>query len=471
MPSPEAQARENAALHRQSDILMNLRLRNGRVSTTTLEELQGAARGTVPWRAGVVSSATRRRRTLAVALLVIAGSVNYLDRSAVSVGNPEIRSALHLSFTEMGLLLSAFAWAYGLAQIPAGAAVDRFGPRRTLGLGLVLWSVAQIAAGFVASLGQFIAARVALGLGESPMYIGGTRVCADWYPLKSRALPIGIFNSSSALAPALAPPLLTLLMLEFGWRAMFILAGAAGFAIALAWITLYRDPAQADVPAEDIAIIQAEDAGGAAQTGFAQVLLLLRYRTTWGMFLGFFGVVYLSWLYATWLPGYLETQRHLSVASAGIWSSVPLAAGFLGALAGGFISDKLGRAGLDASAACRLPIIAGLVMAAACTVAGALAGNTGVAIALMAGGLFGANVASSCGWALAAVVAPGNCVATLEAIQNIGGSAGGSLAPFITGAVVQATGSFVPAFLLAGGIAVVCAGCYWLMAGRRIKAG
>src|SRR3984957_17649592 len=137
-----------------------------------------------------VSPATRRHRNMAVALLVIAGCVNYLDRSAVAVGNPDIRASLHLSFSQMGLLLSAFAWAYGLAQIPAGAAVDRFGPPRALGFGLVLWSAAQIGAGFVGTLGQFIAARVALGLGESPMYIGGTRVCADWFSLKKRALPI-----------------------------------------------------------------------------------------------------------------------------------------------------------------------------------------------------------------------------------------------------------------------------------------
>jgi MFS family permease len=417
-----------------------------------------------------VSRATRKRRNTAVLLLVVAGCVNYLDRSAVAVGNPEIRADLHLSFSQMGLLLASFAWAYGLAQIPAGALVDRFGPRRALGAGLVLWSAAQIGAGFVGTLGQFVAARIALGLGESPMYIGGTRVCADWFALKNRALPIGIFNSSSALAPALAPPLLTLLMVAFGWRAMFIVAGGAGFAIALAWVLLYREPAEAGVPPEDIATIHAGDTDNIAQMGLAQVFWLLKFRTTWGMFLGFFGVVYLSWLYATWLPGYLETQRHLSIASAGIWSAVPLAAGFIGALAGGFISDFLGKRGIEAGAACRIPIIAGLFLAAGCTVAGALAGSTGLAIGFMAAGLFGANVASSCGWALAAVVAPGNAVATLEAVQNIGGSAGGTLAPFITGAVVQATGSFVPAFLLAGAIAVVCAVIYWTMAGKRISA-
>ena len=232
-----------------------------------------------------------------MALLVVAGSVNYLDRAAVSVGNPEIRHSLHLSFEQMGLLLAAFAWAYGLAQIPAGLAVDRWRPRRALGAGLVLWSVAQCAAGFVGSLGGFVAARLALGLGESPMYIGGTRVCADWFRLKDRALPIAIFNSSSALAPALAPPLLTLLMLAFGWRAMFVLAGLAGFAIAVAWIVFYREPEQV-IPASEIAAIHAEDDEPTVHLGFAQLLWLLKFRTSWGMFLGFFGVVYVYWLYA-----------------------------------------------------------------------------------------------------------------------------------------------------------------------------
>jgi MFS family permease len=411
---------------------------------------------------------TKRMRNVAVALLVLAGCVNYLDRAAVAVGNPEIRHDLHLSFGQMGLLLSAFAWAYGLAQIPAGLLVDRFGPRRTLGVGLVLWSFAQLGAGFVGSLSQFITARIGLGLGESPMYIGGTKVCADWFALKDRALPISIFNSSSALAPALAPPLLTLLMVAFGWRVMFLVAGAAGFLTAVAWIVVYREPAEARVPAEDLAAIHADDGAGTESLGLAQLWWLLKFRTTWGMFLGFFGVVYLSWMYATWLPGYLETQRHLSIAAAGGLSAVPLAAGFAGALLGGFFSDWLGRR-MDASAACRLPVMIGMVAAGVLTVAGALAPSTGLAIACMAGGLFAANVASSCGWALAAVVAPNNAVAALEAIQNVGGSLGGSLAPYVTGAVVQSSGSFEPAFLAAGVIAVASAGFYATMAGRRIE--
>jgi MFS family permease len=415
----------------------------------------------------MLTARTRRLRNTAVTLLVIAGCVNYLDRAALAVGNPEIRHALGLSYSQMGLLLSAFAWSYGLAQIPAGIAVDKFGARLALGAGMMLWSVAQIGAGFVTSLAQFIAARIALGLGESPMYIGGTRICADYFAAKDRALPIAIFNSSSALAPALAPPLLTLLMIAFGWQAMFIIAGLAGFAVAIAWVVFYRSPVDANVPAEDLAVISAEDSPSIAHIGFRQVLWLLKFPTSWGMFFGFFGVVYVYWLFATWLPGYLEEQRHLSIASAGIVSAIPLAAGFFGAVIGGVISGWLGRR-MDAVSACRLPVILGLAAAAILTFAAAYAHSTWAAVALISGGLFAINIASSCGWALAAVITPPNTVATLEAIQNVGGSLGGALAPWITGALVQALGSFLAAFELAGLIALVSAGFYWAMTRRKI---
>jgi sugar phosphate permease len=415
------------------------------------------------------SPRTHRLRTIAVVLLVVAGCVNYLDRAALAVGEPEIRQALGLSYSKMGLLLSAFAWSYGLAQIPAGTLIDRFGARRILGSGLILWSLAQIAASFVASFAQFITARAALGLGESPMYVGGTRVCADWFALKDRALPIAIFNSSSALAPAFAPPLLTWLMVAFGWRVMFLIAGLAGFAIAALWFVFYRSPLSADVPPADILEIRRQDSENSEHIGWDQVFWLLRFRTAWGMLLGFSGVVYISWLYATWLPGYLEQARHLSIISAGFWAALPLAAGFLGALSGGFISDRLGRAGMDAAGACRIPTIWGLIAAGSFTVAAAFVGNVYIAVGLMACGLFAANVSSSCGWALAAVIAPANTVATLEAVQNVGGSIGGALAPFVTGALVQGTGSFVTAFVLAGSIAIACAVAYRYMTRQNIS--
>ena len=123
----------------------------------------------------------RRAQRSALIMLVIAGTLNYLDRSTLSIANPLIRQELGLSIADMGLLLSAFLWAYAFAQLPGGALVDRVGPHRLLAAGLGLWSIAQAMAGFVTSFWQFSIARIFLGLGEAPMFSSAVRVVRDWY--------------------------------------------------------------------------------------------------------------------------------------------------------------------------------------------------------------------------------------------------------------------------------------------------
>jgi MFS family permease len=112
----------------------------------------------------------RRIQTISLVMLVVCGTINYLDRGALSVANPAIRADLGVSLSEMGLLLSAFAWSYALVQLPVGGLVDRAGPRVLLGIGMTLWSFAQAAGGLVTSFGQFIWARIFLGVGEAPQY-------------------------------------------------------------------------------------------------------------------------------------------------------------------------------------------------------------------------------------------------------------------------------------------------------------
>lgn len=279
-------------------------------------------------------------------------------------------------------------------------------------------------------LGGFIAARLALGVGESPLYLAGTKVCTAWWGPRSRALPIGIFNASSALSPAIAPPVLTALILGFGWRTAFVAIGALGLLVAVVWHGLYRDPC----PVMDHD--QNRDMTPAAAANWRT---LLRSRTNWSMAAGFFGVVYVTWLYGVWLPDYLHSVLHLSLRQARMWAAVPQLCGFGGALLGGALSHRLGRRGVSPIAACTRPLIAGLLVAAAATLTLTLCRSAGPAIVLASLALFCANLASSCGWALAT-----NCdsVATLEAIQNVGGSLGGALAPMLTGLLIEARGSF-----------------------------
>jgi sugar phosphate permease len=403
----------------------------------------------------------RRSQRTAVIMLVIAGTLNYLDRSTLSIANPLIRQELGLSIADMGLLLSAFLWAYAFAQLPGGALVDRVGPHRLLAAGLTLWSIAQAAAGFATSFWQFSIARVFLGLGEAPMFSSAVRVVRDWYNVRDRGLPTGTWNCTSSLGPALAPPILTALMIGLGWRWMFVTMGIAGLAVAATWYLLYRDPTEARFTEEERHYLtHGEDARNDTPVRLSEWLSLFRFRTTWGLVIGFFGVVYINWLYLAWLPGYLELQRHMSIPRTGLVAAIPFAFGVVGSIGGGWIADRLMRGGFSPVNSRKIPVIVGLLGMVAFTVVAAEAESDFLAVAAISAALmFGAS-ASGMSWALASVAAPANCTASLGAIQNFGGYLGGALAPTITGFIVQATGNFVPALLAAAAIGLVSALAY-----------
>ncbi len=410
-----------------------------------------------------LSPRTRRMQWMMVALLVCAGCVNYLDRSTLSIANHDISHELHLSPTRMGMLLSAFAWVYALCQLPAGAITDRLGSRIMLAGGMLLWSIAQIVSGTVHSFAQFLLARGALGFGESPMFTAGARASVNWFPIEKRGWPLGLFNASSSLGPAIAPPLLTALMLAFGWRPMFMLMGALGLIVAIAWWLVYRDPEDNQATQSDLDTIRAGDMPGAGPSGPRLWAKLAGIPTTWAMVMGLFGIVYLTWLYVSWLPDYLETVRHVSVAQTGLLAAIPQAAGFVGAMLGGVLSDGLAKLKVDPVLSRKIPLSAGLMAAAVFSVLGPLMPNTAWALVMMSAALFCAYSASSCSWALGATIAPPDAVATIESVQNIGGSIGGALAPLVTGAVVQATGGFNLAFYVAAAAAAVSALSYALV--------
>ena len=385
-----------------------------------------------------------RLRYVAVGLLVLAGCINFIDRSTVSIALPAIRADLHLSAGEAGLLLSAFAWSYAVAQLPAGSLVDRLGARTALTLGLAAWSGVQMASGAVGSLVQFLCARVALGVGEAPMFVGGARVCADRFAPADRAIPMGLLNASASLGPAIAPLVLTPLMLAVGWRYSFVILGGAGLLVAVAWSVIYRDPDRAEAAKTQ------RIAGPAEWRG------LLGQRAVWGLLLGFGGTVYITWLYVTWLPEYLQDSWHMAASHAALWSAVPQFCGFFGAIGGGFLSDLLARR-LDERVARQAPLVYGLLAAGSFSALAAVSGSAAMALVCVSAALFFANLATTCGWALAASLAPVALIATVEAMANIGGSVGGSLAPLVTGFAVQSTGSFAPALWIAALVAVGCA--------------
>ena len=188
------------------------------------------------------------------------------------------------------------------------------------------------------SFGQFFGARVLLGVGEAPQFPTGARVVRDWFNPRDRGLATGIFNCASSLGTAIAVPLLTFLMLSFGWRVMFMIMGVAGLAMAAIWYFAYRNPTDVALTAEEnVYRTQGDPPGQRTQVTLREWKQLFRFRTTWGMILGYFGCIYLTWIYTAWLPGYLEIERHMSVKFTGFAAAMPFAWGVVGGVLGGYI--------------------------------------------------------------------------------------------------------------------------------------
>ncbi|MGF6244838.1 sugar phosphate permease [Paraburkholderia sp. GAS38] len=404
----------------------------------------------------------RRIQWVAITFLTLAGIVNYLDRSTLSIANHSVSGELGLSASQMGLLLSAFSFSYAFAQLPMGALLDRFGARLMLGVGMFVWSVAQLFGGFVQTLQQFLVARIFLGIGEAPQFPAGAKVVSEWYSLRERGRPTGIFITSSTIGPALAPPILTGLLLAFGWRWMFIVMGVMGIAVAVSWYLVYRNRREVTLAPAEVAHLTEEEPHARAErrmTG-AEWRGLFASRTTWGMIFGFMGVIYMVWLYLTWLPAYLEHERHLSIAKTGWVVSIPYLFGTLGMLSSGFVADGLMARGIAPIRSRKWPICTGLIFAAVFTVPAAYTPNTTLAIVYLSLAMYFINMASGGAWALVSVAAPRHLVASLGSIQNFGGYFGGSFAPFITGVVVEQTHSFVDAFLISAGVSFAAALVY-----------
>jgi MFS family permease len=409
----------------------------------------------------VASTRLRTVQRTALAMLVLSGAVNTIDRAALAVANPLIRHDMGLSISEMGLLLSAFLWAYAFTQLPVGALIDRFGPRRLLAAGLALWSTAQLLCGVVTSTTQFFAARILLGIGEAPQFPTGARVVRDWFNVRDRGFASGVFNSASTLGTGLAAPLLTGLMLLFGWRWMFIIMGLLGLLVAALWFALYRDPRQiALTDDENRYRTEGDPPDRIQQVTFREWRALFRSRTMWGMILGYFGVIYQNWLFNAWMPGYLEIERHMSIAHTGLAAAIPYIFAVTGGLSGGWFADRLLRLGWTPIGSRRLPLCASMLGAAVFIVIAAVVPSNAIAIGCLSVVMFCSTVATTNAWALVSVVAPANCTASLGSLQNFGGYFGGALAPTVTGFIVQGTGSFVPALLVGAGMSVFASAAY-----------
>lgn len=397
-----------------------------------------------------------RRRWGIIFILLLAAVVNYLDRANLSIANTTISQEFGFSATQMGLLLSAFLWPYALANLPAGWLVDRFGPKKMFTGALGMWSAVTFLMGFVNTYSFFYGLRMLLGIAESPFFTSGIKITQSWFSEKERGLPTSIINTGSQIANAIAPPLLTILLLWVGWRGMFIAVGLLGLPLILAWLKFYRDPDAREV----MQIHTGQVTTAASDEPKGNWGTLFRNKTTWCMIAGNFCIMFTIWVYLTWLPGYLEKSLGFSLKQTGLIASVPFFAGILGVLCGGTLSDRLVRRGVSAVTARKVPIVLGAGMAACFVMPIPFVSDTTTAITLLTLGYFCSQMPSGVIWTLATDMAPKGQVASLGAIQNFGGFLGAALAPIVTGIILDVTGQFTNVFIL-GGCLLFMGACFY----------
>ncbi len=401
----------------------------------------------MPVHAAPVSQATGVRYRVVLATFLLS-TVLYVDRAALSVLAPAIRRDLHLDPMAMGWIFSAFVWGYALFHIPSGWMCDRFGARRMLAGIVVLWSAFTAATAMAWSLGSMLAIRFLFGAAESGATPGVSRSFASWIPLTERARAQGFFFSGMSAGAGLAPPVVTLMLLRWGWQASFLMLGAAGLLWAVGWAAWYRDDPRKHpaIGAAELALLAQPAA--AAQTGAAvDWRRLFRSGNLWAILLMYLSYGYTGYIYITWFPTYLMEARHLPVALAGVLASAPAVLGMAAKPLGGWWSDRLtARYGVVIGR--RVVGMCGFGLGAVAVVPGLLVANPYLAVAFLAVADAGAALAHGVCFAVCLDVGMRRA-GTLSAVMLTAGSIGNAASALAFGAFLSLTGSWMPGFFLA----------------------
>ena len=389
-------------------------------------------------------------RWVMIGLVFLATVINYIDRQTVSVLKTSISQDLGLNNADYAAIQNSFLVFYGISQMVSGRLYDIIGTRRGFIFSIVVWSLAALAHATARSAAAFSVFRAVLGFGEAGNWPGAAKMVGEWFPVRERALGMGIFNTGAAVGGALSPPIIAGLALTYGWRMTFILTGLLGFAGLVLWLALFRTPATHPwITEEERRHI---DDGQAARTTRAAVALgwreLLTYRQTWAVVMGRFITDPIWWLYIFWLPSYLQEARGFSLQQVGQSAWVPFLAAGVGALSGGYASGALISRGWTVHRARRVVMIVGALLTSAGILA-MRADDPYVALGWMAVVLFGFQVWVNNLQTLPSDFFPHTAVASVFGLGGAAAAVASVLFTWGTGRVVDAFG-YTPVFLVSG---------------------
>lgn len=400
-----------------------------------------------------------------LALLCAMYFITYIDRVNVGTAASGIQHDLHLSNTELGLVFSAFAYPYLLFQVGGGWIADRFGPRRTLFLGGLIWAAATIATGLVGGLTSLFVARLLLGLGEGATFPTATRAMQSWVPKQKRGYAQGLTHAFSRLGTAATPPVIALLMVAFNWRFSFVIVGVVSFAWVLVWFWYFRDDPKEhpSITAEELHSLPPP---AVVKTEKPKVPWGALIRRIWPVTLTYFCYGWGLWLYLNWIPLFFKNNYHMNIQHSALFASSVFFAGVVGDTLGGMISDGVLRATGNVRLARIGVIVVGFLGALASLLPIFYTHNTNMVALCLAGAFFFGELIIGPIWSIPMDIAP-KYSGTAAGLMNTGSALAAIVSPLTAGYVIDLTGNWYLPFLMTIAVLLFGAACAFVMHPER----
>jgi ACS family glucarate transporter-like MFS transporter len=409
-------------------------------------------------------------RWLLIVLLFVLSAVAFLDRVNMSVAGPRIIAAYHLTDVQFGLLSTAFLLGYAFLQTPAGWLSDRWGPRRVLAIGVVWWGAftaitAMVTVAIGGAFALLLLARLSLGAGEAVMYPGSSQFVSRWIPTQERGLANGLIFAGVGVGSAASPPLVTYIILNYGWHASFYMCAFIGLAVGAIWFAASRDkPEQHPLvsPSELATINSGLTLGSPGIAAGSKPSVpwraIFSNASVWAIAVSYFCYGYVAWIFFGWFFIYLARVRAMNLKSSAFYASLPFIAMAVGCAVGGLIADALTKRISRRAGRCGIAVV-GTALTALFIAFGSTVNSAPLAAVMLAGGAGSLYLSQSSYWAISTDIG-GRFSGSVSGFVNMACQLGGALTTFLTPLIALHFG-WTASFLVAAALSVV-ASLSWL---------
>jgi ACS family glucarate transporter-like MFS transporter len=393
-------------------------------------------------------------RSLLVFWLFLLSAVAYLDRTNISIAGAHISQEFGLGNVRLGWVFSAFLIGYAASQVLGGWLATRFGPRRVLTFGVMWWGVftamtAVISPKIGGALALLIVIRFSLGVGEAVIYPASNQFVANWIPVEERGRANGWIFAGVGAGAGLTPPLLTWIIMHYGWRASFWFSAVVGVIAGLIWYLIARDtpeehpmvsPAELAHIQQGITISRSEPepVPGKAHAPSIAWARLFRSREVLALTLSYFSFGYVAWIFFAWFYIYLAEARGLDLKSSALYAMLPFLGMTIASPTGGMANDWISRRHGLRWGRCGVGAVS-LALAGVLLWFGPVVASAQLASVMLAAGAGVLYFAQSSYWSVSADIA-GRQSGVMSGVMNMGAQIGGAVTASLTPVVATRMG-------------------------------